>query len=76
VLHRLNGRETATKLVSVPRSLLTVRDVAEHLSVSRATIYKLVDSGELPHLRVLNSIRVRQADLGAYIEELRGATDE
>jgi excisionase family DNA binding protein len=38
--------------------LLTVAEVAELLRLSRATVYKLCDSGELPHLRISNSIRV------------------
>ena len=39
-------------------NLLTVRQVAERLSVSTATVYKLCERGELPHCRVGNSIRV------------------
>ena len=40
------------------RQLLTVREVAARLRVSRATVYRLVQSGALPVLRVSNSIRV------------------
>jgi excisionase family DNA binding protein len=38
--------------------LLTVREVAAKLRVSRATVYRLVQSGALPVLRVSNSIRI------------------
>ncbi len=41
----------------VPR-LLSVRDAAEALSVSAATIYALCRRGEMPHLRVSNAIRI------------------
>jgi excisionase family DNA binding protein len=37
--------------------LLTVADVARRLRVSRATVYKLVAEGKLPHVRIGNSIR-------------------
>jgi excisionase family DNA binding protein len=40
------------------RQLLTVREVAARLRVSRATVYRLVQAGALPAIRVSNSIRV------------------
>ncbi|MGO8968451.1 MAG: helix-turn-helix domain-containing protein [Myxococcaceae bacterium] len=49
--------------------LLTTRQVAERLAVSPATVYKLLSRGAMPHLRVSNAIRVRQADLDAYCTE-------
>jgi excisionase family DNA binding protein len=47
--------------------LLTVRAVAERLGVSTATVYGLCERGELPHVRVSNAIRIRPADLKAYL---------
>jgi excisionase family DNA binding protein len=47
--------------------LLTVRDVARTLRVSTATVYRLCDDGELPHLRVGNAIRVCPEDLEDYV---------
>jgi excisionase family DNA binding protein len=38
--------------------LLTVREVADRLRVSRATVYRLVQAGALPTLRISNSIRI------------------
>ena len=43
--------------------LLTVREVADRLRVSRATVYRLVQAGALPILRVSNSIRIPEAAL-------------
>ena len=40
------------------RQLLTVREVAARLRVSRATVYRLVRSGALPVLRISNAIRI------------------
>lgn len=45
---------------------LTVKDVAEMLKVCTATVYKVLDRGELQHARVLNSIRVKREDLASY----------
>ena len=38
--------------------LLTVREVAGRLAVCTATVYALVERGEIRHLRVSNAIRV------------------
>ena len=47
--------------------LLRVADVAERLGVCVATVYRLCEGGELPHIRIVNSIRVRRADLDALV---------
>ena len=47
--------------------LLTVAEVAEQLGVCSATVYRLCESGELPHVRIVNSIRIRPADLAAFV---------
>ena len=43
--------------------LLTVREVSLRLRVSRATVYRLVQAGALPVLRISNSIRIPEAAL-------------
>ena len=52
-------------------NLLSVREVAERLSVTTATVYKLARLGELPHVRVLNAIRIAPADLAAFVQARR-----
>jgi excisionase family DNA binding protein len=47
--------------------LLRVGKVAEHLGVCNATVYRLVERVELPHVRIGNSIRVRPDDLRELI---------
>jgi excisionase family DNA binding protein len=47
--------------------LLTVRETAAQLGVCMATVYRLCDSGVLPHLRIVQSIRIRPEDLAAFI---------
>jgi excisionase family DNA binding protein len=39
-------------------SFVSVRELARMLGVSRATIYRGVGSGEIPHVRVSNAIRI------------------
>ncbi|MFD9947673.1 helix-turn-helix transcriptional regulator [Nonomuraea sp. NPDC059023] len=47
---------------------LTVADVAEQMDVSKMTVYRLVNSGELPSTRVTpRSIRVRESAVQAHI---------
>ncbi|MFT3714001.1 MAG: tyrosine-type recombinase/integrase [Archangium sp.] len=50
-------------LQSHSRPLLTVADVAARLRISAASVYKLCESGQLKHTRVLNKIRVSERDL-------------
>jgi putative molybdopterin biosynthesis protein len=43
--------------------VFTVEDVAGLLKVSKATVYGMIERGQLAHFRVNNSIRVRREDL-------------
>jgi excisionase family DNA binding protein len=49
--------------------LLTVRQVAQLLRVCRATVYKWAATGVLPHVRIVNFIRVKSGDLAAFVGE-------
>jgi len=44
-------------------ALLTVGEVAQLLRCSKATVYGLIERGQLPHLTVSNAIRVRRRDV-------------
>ena len=45
-----------------------MREVAEQLGVCNATVYRLVERGELPHVRIVNSIRIRPDDLRVFLQ--------
>ncbi len=49
-------------------ALLSVRQVAELLAVSTATVYHLCERGAVRHLRVSNAIRISSDDLAAFLE--------
>ena len=51
--------------------LLSVRQVAGQLGVCTATVYALCAGGALPHVRVLNAIRIMADDLEELIERTR-----
>jgi excisionase family DNA binding protein len=54
-----------------PNEPLRVSDVAKLLRLSRATVYRLVDRGELPAFRVGNSIRFHPEELRDRIQAFR-----
>ena len=48
--------------------LLTVREVADTMRVSNMTVYRLIRAGELPAIRVGKHFRIREGELGDYLE--------
>jgi excisionase family DNA binding protein len=52
---------------ALPR-LLTVKQAAETLNVSRRLVYKLVQGGSLRAMRVASAIRVPESAVWAYLE--------
>ncbi len=50
--------------------LLKVPDVVACLGLSRAKVYELMASGELPSVRVGGSRRIRAEDLGTFVAGL------
>lgn len=49
--------------------LLTVSEVAMTLRVSKMTIYRLVNSGTLPAIRVGRSFRIPEQAVHAYLRD-------
>jgi excisionase family DNA binding protein len=51
-----------------PRApLLTVEEVRAELNIGRTLAYQLVQSGQLPVVRVGRAVRVRRSDFEAFI---------
>ena len=51
--------------------LLSVREVAARLGVSTAIVYRFYELGELAHVRISNTYRVRPSELERFITERR-----
>ena len=51
-----------------PAVALSILDAGSYLGVSADTIRRLIRSGSLPHARIGKSIRLRRADLDAFLD--------
>ncbi|CAN5491415.1 hypothetical protein BH24CHL9_BH24CHL9_11830 [soil metagenome] len=49
--------------------LLRIEDVAQRLAVSRSMAWKLIAQGDLRSVRIGRSVRVRPADLDAFVAD-------
>ena len=65
------GREAFGVIQGAADRLLTVREAADQLGLSTATVYGLCTDGSLTHMRILNAIRIAPGDLRAFIEARR-----
>ena len=54
--------------VEVPPGLLTIPQVAEHLGVCWAHVYKLIQNG-LPVIRLGRLVRIQKTSLQRWLEE-------
>lgn len=48
---------------------MTVAEVAKRLRVSKMTIYRLVEQGEIPSIKVGRSFRIADYEFRAYLTE-------
>jgi len=48
---------------------LTVAEVADMLRVSNMTVYRLINAGSLPAVRVGKSYRLTEADIDRYLAQ-------
>ena len=51
--------------------LLTVKEVSEQLGCSTCTVYRTVESQEIPFVRLKGDIRFKQADVDEWVEKRR-----
>ena len=54
------------------RHFLTVDELADYLRVSRASAYRLVQGGKVPHVRVGGQWRIPRAELERQLAEQAG----
>lgn len=53
--------------------LLTLSQVAERLAVSRRTVQRLIDAGELRPVRFGRSVRLTERELAAFVAARQAA---
>ncbi len=49
--------------------ILTVREVAAYLQISKSKIYYMLSRDEIPHIRIGRNVRIRRADLHRWMEQ-------
>jgi len=49
--------------------LLTLYEVADYLRLNKFTVYRMVDRGKLPAIKVANQWRFKEKDLDKWLEE-------
>jgi excisionase family DNA binding protein len=59
----------AQQLENVNARYMTVGEVAAVLRVSTMTVYRLINAGQLPAVRIGRSFRVREGELDHYLAE-------
>jgi excisionase family DNA binding protein len=52
----------------IEEEFLSVKEVAEKLGVVKDTVYRLIRAGELPSYQVGRAVRIRWADVEAYLK--------
>jgi excisionase family DNA binding protein len=52
------------------KQLLSTLEVCEYLSVSRTTLYKLINQGQLRSYFIAKAWKFRQDDLDAYLDRV------
>ena len=63
----MTGPDTSEFSFSTPRRLLTIVEAAEALSISRSSIYRLFDAGQLAWVQIGGSRRVASAEIERFI---------
>lgn len=65
----MSDGQTTDATVEPERLLLSPREAARSLSVSERTLYSLMKSGELTHVRIGRLVRYPRAELEAWIRQ-------
>jgi excisionase family DNA binding protein len=60
-------RRVKTVVKATESRFVTVAEVAKLLRVSNMTVYRLVQAGQLPAVRVGRSYRIREEDIDKYL---------
>jgi putative molybdopterin biosynthesis protein len=53
------------------KEFMTPQEVAEMLSISRGTVYRLIERRELPIYHIARTIRIKESDVELYLSKVR-----
>ena len=56
--------------------ILTLEELAEYLKISKPTLYKMVENGKIPALKLANQWRFKKEDIDKWLEQHRQSTVE
>ena len=51
--------------------LLTLKELSKYLKISKPTIYKMVEQGKIPALKIANQWRFKRGDIDSWLEKQR-----
>ena len=51
--------------------LLTISELSRYLKISKPTLYKMVEKGKIPALKIANQWRFKKEDINMWIEKQR-----
>ena len=54
--------------------LLTLNELSRYLKISKPTLYKMVEKGKIPALKIANQWRFKKEDIHRWIEKQRKIT--
>ena len=57
----------------VMNTLISISEVQSLLNVSRATVNRLIDRGELSRVHIGRAVRISSEDVIAFVQRLRAA---
>jgi excisionase family DNA binding protein len=50
--------------------VLTVKDVAAFLQISKAKIYRMISLNEIPYIKIERNVRIWESDLLEWLDDL------
>ena len=51
--------------------LFTLEELARYLKISKPTLYKMVEKGKIPALKIANQWRFKKDDINRWLEKQR-----
>jgi excisionase family DNA binding protein len=49
--------------------IFTIPEVAEYLKLSKSKVYRMVQMGMIPHIRIGRNVRIMESDLMKWLEK-------